>query len=351
MNTPAYIVTDNSITVVVKGKPYTTNVGQANFNEVKQRIIDGKFENIERLFDTGAAVASFTKGNVVVKNNAVYYKGQPVHNYVVDRILAFMRDGLPHQPLVNFLDKLMQNPSFRAVQELYGFLEATNLPITEDGDFLAFRKITTDYKDFYTGTFDNSIGAVVTMPRNAVNENKDQTCSQGLHFCSHSYLPHYHGGQGRVVIVKINPADVVAIPSDYNNAKGRCCRYVVYADCAGHDAGTNFASPYFPTSETKQDQDVDAYEVEVVIEDEEFKDDSYEEGYLLGRADGNSNQPRWPDSHLVMLGNSVDHECFSEGYHDGYDAGLSTQESLSTREKLSKIAIAAKRDASGRFTK
>ena len=32
------------------------------------------------------------------------------------------------------------------------------------------------------------------------------------------------------MIVKINPADVVAIPSDYNNTKGRTCRYEVVSE-------------------------------------------------------------------------------------------------------------------------
>ena len=29
------------------------------------------------------------------------------------------------------------------------------------------------------------------------------------------------------MVVKINPRDVVSIPEDYDNAKGRCCRYEV----------------------------------------------------------------------------------------------------------------------------
>ena len=29
------------------------------------------------------------------------------------------------------------------------------------------------------------------------------------------------------MILKINPANVVAIPADYNNTKGRCCEYEV----------------------------------------------------------------------------------------------------------------------------
>lgn len=32
------------------------------------------------------------------------------------------------------------------------------------------------------------------------------------------------------MILKINPADVVAIPADYNNTKGRTCRYEVIGE-------------------------------------------------------------------------------------------------------------------------
>jgi hypothetical protein len=32
------------------------------------------------------------------------------------------------------------------------------------------------------------------------------------------------------MIVKINPKDVVAIPADYNNTKGRTCKYEVVAE-------------------------------------------------------------------------------------------------------------------------
>jgi hypothetical protein len=77
---------------------------------------------------------------------------------------------------------------------------------------------------------DNSVGTIVEMERHEVDDNKDQTCSTGLHFCGMSYLPHFGGGDSRTVIVKINPADVVSIPTDYNNAKGRACRYEVIGE-------------------------------------------------------------------------------------------------------------------------
>jgi hypothetical protein len=69
------------------------------------------------------------------------------------------------------------------------------------------------------------------MPRNKVDEDKDRTCSYGLHFCSISYLPHFSDScGGHTMIVKINPKDVVAIPADYNNTKGRTCRYEVIGE-------------------------------------------------------------------------------------------------------------------------
>jgi hypothetical protein len=126
------------------------------------------------------------------------------------------------------MENLLENPSKRSVDELYGFLEKNNLPITPDGHFLAYKKVRNDYKDVYSGTMDNSPGQVVTMPRNKVDDDKDRTCSVGLHFCSEGYLNHF-GGE-RVVIVKVNPRDVVSIPSDYNNTKGRACQYEVIGE-------------------------------------------------------------------------------------------------------------------------
>jgi hypothetical protein len=37
------------------------------------------------------------------------------------------------------------------------------------------------------------------------------------------------GGE-RIVILKINPRDVVSIPTDYNNSKGRACRYEIIGE-------------------------------------------------------------------------------------------------------------------------
>jgi len=132
------------------------------------------------------------------------------------------------------------------VEELYKFLDACSLPITSDGCFLAYKKVRWDYKDLYSNTMDNSIGQVVKMSRNEVDENSNRTCSHGLHCAAFGYMSAY-GAQGtdegsdKVIIVKVNPKDVVAIPVDYQNQKMRVCEYTV-VDELPNDGSTELMS-------------------------------------------------------------------------------------------------------------
>jgi hypothetical protein len=133
---------------------------------------------------------------------------------------------------------------------------------------LAYKKVRDDYLDIHSGTMDNSVGQIVEMERNEVDDDKDRTCSAGLHFCSKDYLPHFGSGDGnRVVILKINPRDVVSIPSDYNNAKGRACRYEVI-DEMEVSADLAFTAPVqitVNTYDTDTDDILDAVEDAVAL--------------------------------------------------------------------------------------
>ena len=177
-----------------------------------------------------AMLASFD-GMLSLDNGKFVFDGKPLHHALSTRLLSLKRDGHDITPLVNVFRNLLDNPSKRAVDELYGFLEVCDLPVTPDGHFIAYKMIRADYTDLYTGTMDNSVGATPSMRRNEVCDEKERTCSQGLHFASLHYV--LHGSYGsrdrgnRLVAVKINPADVVSIPVDYNNSKGRACKYTI----------------------------------------------------------------------------------------------------------------------------
>ncbi len=114
-------------------------------------------------------------------------------------------------------------------------MENNSLPITPDGYFLAYKKVHEDFTDIHTGKISNAVGAHPKMRRNQVDDNRGNTRSEGYHFCSLAYLPNFGSSnnsesEDKVMILKINPRDVVSIPSDYNNAKGRCCEYEVVSE-------------------------------------------------------------------------------------------------------------------------
>ncbi len=240
-----YIYQGKSLTIFIEGVQHTINrETHPNFDKVIAAMRDEDYDAIPDLVDMTRAIANWTSesGDIEVKDGDVYYNGRPFHNAMTDRLLAMLEEGFPVDALCNFLSRLKENPSKRAVDELYGFLENNDLPLTPDGYFLAYKKVRSDYSDIHSGTFDNSIGQTCSMPRNEVNEDKDQTCSSGLHFCSLEYLPNFGGRSGnRVMILKINPRDVVSIPSDYNNAKGRTCRYEVVSEHNAEDRDTTTA--------------------------------------------------------------------------------------------------------------
>lgn len=176
-------------------------------------------------------IAKSSNGRIEVDGSEVLFDGKPVENVIATRLVWMIEQGFNAEPLFKFLTNLSENPSYRAVQSLYAFMEAAKMAITNDGMILAYKTIRPDYTDVYTGTFDNSVGQQPTMPRNEVNDNPNETCSAGLHVCSISYLPQYGVRKGaRVVICEIHPRDVVSVPVDYNHAKMRVCTYRVIGE-------------------------------------------------------------------------------------------------------------------------
>ena len=223
-----YLIQGNNVVVVIDNKPHTISKTHITYQKVVDAIKAGDWAALPDIIEPKKVVLNYGQGNVEIQGETLFWKGKELHTTLASKMIAMLQEGFPIEPLVNFMDNLYQNPSKRAVDELYGFLEKGNLPITPEGHFLAYKKVRADYTDCHTGTMNNSIGQVVEMERYNVDDNRDNTCSTGLHFCSKDYLDSFGGA--RTVIVKINPADVVSIPSDYNATKGRACRYEVVGE-------------------------------------------------------------------------------------------------------------------------
>lgn len=232
----AYIKTRNGLTLTLKGRAYSVSAEDEYYDKTVDLVKNGGTEDEildfmeQEVNKIKSALKVLDGTDVAVADGVVTYKGDPLHNTLTNRMLEMLEEGFDLGPLGRFLQNLMQNPSKRAVDELYGFMEKGELPITPDGHFLAYKAVRADFKDIHSGTFDNSIGQVCEMPRNKVDDDKSRTCSTGLHFCSVDYLKHFASRDGHVMILKINPKDVVSIPADYNDTKGRCAKYTVIGE-------------------------------------------------------------------------------------------------------------------------
>lgn len=220
-----FILTSNSLTVVFDNKPFTMRADNPNFSAAKDALKDNNLTLLKKLFDIVSEVKAFGEGKFEVKNGQILYNGWPVVNNITNRILQMIKDGFDCSPMINFLNNIDKNPDKTVADELYKFLEANELPITANGCFLAYKRIQSDDLDFYTKSIKNEIGKEVRMPREKVVRDPNQTCSFGYHVCSRKYLDSYYDGEGKIVLVAVDPSDVVSVPTDYQNTKMRVCAY------------------------------------------------------------------------------------------------------------------------------
>ncbi len=235
MSEYSYIIgTKNNLTLIINSEIFNVS---ASVDGVEKYQLVVKLIKEKAALDVLYAAVSIkkqieyiSKGRVRIDNGKVFYLDKVIDStYIGTKLLELHKNGFDCSALMLFIDNLYQNTSYRSINLLYGFLEKYNMPITSDGYFLAYKKVGADFKDLYSHSIDNSVGAVVKMNRNEIDDDPNSLCSAGLHFCSFDYISKYCSEtvDAKVVILKINPKDVVSIPTDFNDAKGRCCEYTV----------------------------------------------------------------------------------------------------------------------------
>jgi hypothetical protein len=241
-----YTKTATSISLVVNFTSTVIPKSHPNFDKIAELVADPNTTEAELtpLLDIPAAISTFTGGNVTVVNGRLFYKGFEVKGNLAKVILDFVKSGQPEaaKPFEMFLEKAFQNPDPRAAADLYDWVAASGLPITPNGDILAWKIVGSDYFSLHSGAngkLRHRIGDMVREDRHLTDADPNRTCSRGVHFCSAAYLPHYGTESGnRVMAVTISPTDVVAFPKDYGLAKGRCCQLTVVGEVTREKAPT-----------------------------------------------------------------------------------------------------------------
>lgn len=232
-----FSATPTSISVVVNFKSKVIPASHPNFEKIRDMLFSYKATEADLLplIDIPAAIETFKSENIKVIGDNLFYKGFKIDSNLAKVILGFVNKGQLEaaEPYKNFLERAQMNPDPRAVSDLYEWVAAANLPITPDGCILAWKAVQADYYSIHSGRrgkLFHGIGHTVSEPREETDPNPDVTCSRGLHFCSAPYLRFYQRGGVRIIAVKIDPANVVAFPKDYNNEKGRACEYTVVGE-------------------------------------------------------------------------------------------------------------------------
>jgi|TARA_R110000787_G_scaffold17748_2_gene55101 hypothetical protein len=257
MNNLSYIISSasNSITLAFKN-PETDKFVSVRLSKLDERysalldIIslpdDDHDDHLETPKETQLMELLYPKvadisALAVSVNGKLEFNGKLLPAVLVRKLEGLAQEGVSTAPFENFMERLEKNPSASSVNELYDFLSYRDLPITPDGCFMAYKGVREDYWSVSgnpdtvveEGEVDpfhrilNEVGSTIRVNRNQVDDNRNKHCSFGLHVGSHSYA---NGFGDRMILVKVDPADAVSVPTDCSFQKLRVCAYTVVAD-------------------------------------------------------------------------------------------------------------------------
>jgi hypothetical protein len=343
----AYTITNDTITLVIDGHPYTIPRSAANAQAVLAELREESpdEDRLIELSSVRAAMSTYGQGHIVFKaDGSVEWNDKPLPPILASRVLACFDANVPFEYLLKFFERLQLNPSQRAVTELYAFLEHQGMPITPEGHILAYKGVQDSYWSctgnnstiVLVGRVDaegrilNDIGARIEVQRNSVDDNCDRTCSTGLHAGSLAYAT---GFGARTVIVSIDPKDVVSIPSDCEGQKLRCCAYTVVADYQGRMADgavRDERCPYataFDPARCAVDEAPGLCVGFSVFRKPRVDVNWFDRGYAAGERDATNSYMCAPDRESPTEGDSDDNgdmideeDCitYGRGYAQGY---------------------------------
>jgi hypothetical protein len=142
------------------------------------------------------------------------------------------------------------------------------------------------------------------MQRAKVDDDRARGCSDGLHAGALNYVAGYGSLENgdKIVIVKINPKDVVSVPSDCNCEKLRTCQYEVVGEYEGE-----LLKPLYKANFSEDDYEDD--------EDDYLND--YDESYWDQFDDEDEDEEDWGDiTGEVDLDDDEEDEMDDEGYYN-----------------------------------
>ena len=252
----AFVVNESTIVLGYNGKSFRikrmnqlsedvfeeTDLSKRILQAIREKKLDTETSPIPAWVDIEE---SFKGSPFFITHGAVYIDGIAAPKFITDKIIKYKELEIPYESIVAFHRNVLKNPSESARKELFWFLEHNGHPLTEEGYFLAYKAVRTDFYSKYNyleGSPDNVLNAPQTWvetKREEVDPDRNRTCSNGLHCANYNYAHGVYGSRSDLLIeLIVDPKDVVTVPNDYNNQKMRVCRYFVVGPCEGENTNT-----------------------------------------------------------------------------------------------------------------
>lgn len=215
--------------------------GGRDIATIRELISDAKDEVLALATDAENAVDGEDGGEYRIAH------GDPVSDVVFRTAVRAGKEG-KSTAVSAFLARLKKNPSSASRSQLFTWLKSEGFTLTTNGLIIGYKGVSNDFKSIssgkepvtvtqadgtaavHTGTIPYPIGATVTIPRELVDDNRDASCSVGLHVGTFRYASTF--GE-RTLLVLVDPADVVSVPRHSGGDKMRVSKFVVAAEHNG----------------------------------------------------------------------------------------------------------------------
>lgn len=178
---------------------------------------------IDDIMTHAVSVQSDTYVNRPVQNNEtmVAVIGDtviPGVEKIKDQILHSTKKTANTKGVTNFLTRCGAIIADRGhtVQELFHFIEKGDLPVSDEGDIIAYKVLTSQgqekgyFVDCHTHKVTQRVGSYVCQDDKLINPSRRQECGTGLHVARRAYLGNFSGDI--ITLIKIKPEDVIAVP-------------------------------------------------------------------------------------------------------------------------------------------
>lgn len=250
--------TGDALSITIAGKTTTIASDAINYEELLALVRRGApLNEIEPVLTPAEKFKSIgAKSGFEIRLNessgavGVFFNGQELSSKVSDMILKMFKEGSDFDPLRNFLIKALGNSDAKEADVLYDFITINSLPITPDGDFLAFKATCADGLDCHSRTVKYEIGSYLHVEN--YDRNKNAQCGTGLHVGGRDYVKSYGNHGDAYFIVKVNPMDCIFYRPNVGQGKMRVRKLFVYAQCFGGAALDSFV-PFMVASSPEGD--------------------------------------------------------------------------------------------------